>query len=256
MSGWFSIDPNKLKELATSTLINAQKQIDKVLDIKDGASNTEQQPIVTNSGINNPPLPTTTAANNDDFFSTFLGNQKPSTPNIEKQEVKIEKDVSLTNWNAWSDQNNASQLISSESQSDLIANEQNTNEEERIPITESIDIQSSSSITESVGIEQVPSSSSLTESSTITESSSSESANSLKPILSIPSSESTIIGQINENTIDEEQIFIDNENIESDIDHRSETIQPLPSDKLDVIDSWINNRENNNTTEYVLHFYL
>jgi hypothetical protein len=29
MSGWFTIDPNKLKQLATSTLINAQKQIGK-----------------------------------------------------------------------------------------------------------------------------------------------------------------------------------------------------------------------------------
>jgi hypothetical protein len=27
MSGWFNIDPNKLKQLATTTLINAQKQI-------------------------------------------------------------------------------------------------------------------------------------------------------------------------------------------------------------------------------------
>lgn len=63
MSGWFTIDPNKLKQLATNTLINAQKQIglktkygflfvmvlfiylDKVLDIKDGTPGSEQQPI-------------------------------------------------------------------------------------------------------------------------------------------------------------------------------------------------------------------
>jgi hypothetical protein len=72
MSGWFTIDPNKLKQLATSTLINAQKQIgkrslffytllflyenfiylDKVLDIKDGAPGTEHQPIGKHDGVN------------------------------------------------------------------------------------------------------------------------------------------------------------------------------------------------------------
>lgn len=30
MAGWFTIDPNKLKELAANTLINAQKQIGRV----------------------------------------------------------------------------------------------------------------------------------------------------------------------------------------------------------------------------------
>jgi hypothetical protein len=47
MAGWFNIniDPNKIKQLAASTLINAQKQIDKVLDIKDGAPGTEHQPL-------------------------------------------------------------------------------------------------------------------------------------------------------------------------------------------------------------------
>ena len=64
MSGWFNIDPNKLKQLATSTLINAQKQIgknfidiviyfsliihlDKVLDIKENPSVPDQQLIGT-----------------------------------------------------------------------------------------------------------------------------------------------------------------------------------------------------------------
>lgn len=64
MSGWFNLDPNKLKQLATSTLINAQKQIgkksidiviyfsstihlDKVLDIKENASVPDQQLIGT-----------------------------------------------------------------------------------------------------------------------------------------------------------------------------------------------------------------
>ncbi|CAF3751892.1 unnamed protein product [Rotaria sordida] len=299
MSGWFSIDPNKLKELAANTLINAQKHIDKVLDIKDLASGAEPQPtsknnLATNIGINNPPPPSTITTTTDEFFSTFLNNQKSSTSNIEKEEIKIEKDSSFSNWNSWTDQNNTSQMISSESQSDLITTEQTTNEEERTPIIESIDIPTSSLITESidieqvptssliiesvgieqvptssliiesvgieqvptsslttesVSIEQVPSSSSLTESSTITESSSSESANSLRPILNIPSSESTIIGQIIENIIDEKQIFInnENENIESNNEQQSETIQSLPSDKRDVIDSWINNRENNTT---------
>jgi hypothetical protein len=100
--------------------------------------------------------------------------------------------------------------------------------------------------------QQVQSSSSLAESSTITESSSSESANSLRPSSSIPSSESTVIGPIIENTTDEKETFIntENEKIESDNEHRSEAIHSLPSDKRDVIDSWMNNGETN-TTEYV-----
>lgn len=65
MSGWFTIDPNKLKQLAASTLINAQKQIgkkttsavifligfvihsDKVLDIKENATVPDHQSIGT-----------------------------------------------------------------------------------------------------------------------------------------------------------------------------------------------------------------
>jgi len=71
MSSWFNIDPNKIKQLAASTLINAQKHIgwkeflfcfclffkllfilDKVLDIKEGAPGTEQQPIGKMNFIN------------------------------------------------------------------------------------------------------------------------------------------------------------------------------------------------------------
>lgn len=147
-----------------------------------------------------------------------------------------------------------------------MAAEQYTNQDEKISLTQSTDIpvssstvesanvqQTESSLTvESVDMKQTASSSSLTESSTITESSSSESANSLQATLSIPSSESTIIGPIIENTTDEVPISITKENeiIQSDDQHQSETSHSLTSDKLDVIDSWINNRENN-TQEYV-----
>jgi hypothetical protein len=69
MSGWFNIDPNKLKQLATSTLINAQKQIgkkamsaliflirfvfhpDKVLDIKENATVPDHQSTGTPNQI-------------------------------------------------------------------------------------------------------------------------------------------------------------------------------------------------------------
>jgi len=103
--------------------------------------------------------------------------------------------------------------------------------------------------------QQAQSSSSLAESSTITESSSSESATSLQPTSSIPSSESTIIGPIVENTTDDKQTFenTENENIESDNEQQSELFHSLPSNKRDVIDSWINNRETS-TTEYVFIF--
>ncbi len=56
---------------------------------------------------------------------------------------------------------------------------------------------------------------------------------------------------------DEKEIFInrENENIESENEHRSETIHSFPSDKRDVIDSWMNNRETS-TTEYVSNLYF
>jgi hypothetical protein len=121
-----------------------------------------------------------------------------------------------------------------------------------------MDTPSSVSIIESVDIQQqVQSSLSLAESSTITESSSDESANSLRPTLSIPSSESTVIGPIIETTINEKETLMntENENIESDNEHRSETIHSLPSEKRDVIDSWMNNKENS-TAEYVsIHYF-
>ncbi|CAF3050742.1 unnamed protein product [Rotaria socialis] len=256
MSGWFSsIDPNRLKELAASTLINAQKQIDKVLDIKDGTPGSEQQPIVGTNLVVNSPVPPPTAISTEDFFSTFLSNPRPATPVVEN---KIEKDTSIANWNSWTDHSNASQIIPSESQSDLISTEENKNEDEKIPTIESTDIQISLSMPESTGtqqvqspsltsnsveIQQVPSSTSLTESSTITESSSSDSANSLQPALSLPSSESTLIDPVMETMLDEKSLFIndENENVQS------ETIQSLTSDKRGVIDSWINNRDNDTT---------
>jgi hypothetical protein len=126
-------------------------------------------------------------------------------------------------------------------QSDAIATEQNINEEEKTT-TESTDLQTESIDTQ----QQTQSSLSLAESSTITDSSSSESTNSLHPTLSIPSSESTVIGVVLEHKTDEQQRFIntETETIQSDTEHRSETIHSLPSDKRDVIDSWMNNREN------------
>lgn len=105
---------------------------------------------------------------------------------------------------------------------------------------------SSSSLIDSVETQQqIQSSLSLAESSTITESSSSESANSLQPTLSIPSSESTVIGPIIETTTENRRTFqnIENEHTESENEHRSEAINSLPSNKRDVIDSWMNNRE-------------
>jgi hypothetical protein len=33
MSSWFTIDPNKIKQLAASTLINAQKHIGKIIQL-------------------------------------------------------------------------------------------------------------------------------------------------------------------------------------------------------------------------------
>jgi hypothetical protein len=59
----------------------------------------------------------------DEFFSTFLGNQRPPSPpppppqiekeeiKIEKEEIKIENETPLSNWNSWGDNNNASQLV-------------------------------------------------------------------------------------------------------------------------------------------------
>ncbi len=152
MAGWFPIDPNKLKQLAASTLINAQKQIgsidficclfrknflfiylDKVLDIKDGAPGTEHQPIgkfhliqIKNNQLIFFVLWNYLASNipiGDEFFSTFLGNQRPPSPpppppqiekeeiKIEKEEIKIENETPLSNWNSWGDNNNASQLV-------------------------------------------------------------------------------------------------------------------------------------------------
>lgn len=130
-------------------------------------------------------------------------------------------------------------------QSDGIPSELNTNDEEKPSVTESIDIQTSS--TDSVDTQQqIQSSSSLAESSTITESSSSESAISLRPTSSIPSSESTIIGPIVEHSADDQTTTdqMDTERID-----RSEKLHSLPSDKRDVIDSWINNRETD-SSEY------
>ncbi|CAF1929041.1 unnamed protein product [Rotaria magnacalcarata] len=262
MSGWFSsIDPNKLKELAANTLINAQKQIDKVLDIKDGTPGSEQRSIAgTNLVVNNSvPPPTTIATATEDFFSTFLSNPRPTILVVENE---IEKDTSIANWNSWTDHSNTSQIIPSESQSDLISTEENKNEEEKIPTTESTDIQislsmpestdaqqvqSSSLTSDSVEIQQVPSSASLTASSTITESSSNDSGNSLQPTLSLPSSESTLIDPVMETVIDEKSLFIHNENENV----QSKTIQSLTSDKRDVIDSWINNRDNDTTENNV-----
>jgi hypothetical protein len=94
--------------------------------------------------------------------------------------------------------------------------------------------------------QQVRSSSSLAESSTITESSSSESAISLRPTSSIPSSESTVIGPIVEQSADDKEI---SDRTEIEQDDPSEKLHSLPSDKRDVIDSWINNRETN-SSEY------
>ena len=119
-------------------------------------------------------------------------------------------------------------------------------------------MQTSSSITDSIDIQQqTQSTTSLAESSTITESSSSESATSLRPTSSIPSSASTVVGPIIENTVNEKQTSINTENdsVEFDNEHRSETIHSLPSEKRDVIDSWMNNRENS-STEYVSYIHL
>ncbi|UJR27494.1 hypothetical protein I4U23_008778 [Adineta vaga] len=246
MAGWFSLDPNKLKQIATSTLINAQKQIDKVLDIKDGAPDTESQSIVNNNAASN-----IQPVASDDFFSTFLGNQKPPTPIVEKTEVSvetIENDTSHHNWNAWN-HNNASSLITSQSQSNVIlSSDENINEENKLTPQESGDVHIPALIPlESIDTQQqIQASSSLAESSTITESSSSESTNSLRPTLSIPSSESTVIGTILETKNDEHQIFMHtkNESSESDVDHLSQIIPSISSDKRDVIDSWMNNRQN------------
>ncbi|CAF4930890.1 unnamed protein product, partial [Rotaria magnacalcarata] len=46
-----------------------------------------------------------------------------------------------------------------------------------------------------------------------------------------------------ETVIDEKSLFIHNENENV----QSKTIQSLTSDKRDVIDSWINNRDNDTT---------
>ncbi|CAF0806459.1 unnamed protein product [Didymodactylos carnosus] len=76
MSSWF-IDSNKLKQFAASTLINAQKQIDKVLDIKEGATPSQTTSIPTTNA--NEPVSSssdvvqTTA---DEFFTAFLGSDK------------------------------------------------------------------------------------------------------------------------------------------------------------------------------------
>lgn len=132
--------------------------------------------------------------------------------------------------------------VSSEIQSDGITSESNINEEEKTSVAESMtDMQTS--LTDSVDIQQqVQSTSSLAESSTITESSSSESATSLRPASSIPSSESTVVGPIIESTTDEQQMT---ENSEIEKEDHSENLHSLPSEKRDVIDSWMNTRETN-----------
>lgn len=105
------------------------------------------------------------------------------------------------------------------------------------------------SLTDSVDIQQqVQSSLSLAESSTITESSSSESANSSRPTLSLPSSESTVIGPITETTTTKEKQSF--RNLESDNEHRSEINRSLSSNKRDVIDLWMDNRATD-MSEYV-----
>ena len=140
--------------------------------------------------------------------------------------------------------------ISSEMQSDGITSESNIHEEEKTSVAESTDMQSS--LTDSVDIhQQVQSTLSLAESSTITESSSSESATSLRPASSIPSSESTVVGPIVENTTNEQQTI---ENSEIDKEEHPENLHSLPSDKRDVIDSWMNNPETN-STEYEIYSF-
>ncbi|CAF0804971.1 unnamed protein product [Adineta ricciae] len=247
MAGWFSLDPNKLKQIAASTLINAQKQIDKVLDIKDGAPDPESQPIAhdtATSSIQSTP--------SDDFFSAFLGNQKST--NTEANEVPtkpMENNASLRTWNTYSDSNNASSLISSQSQSNIVETDANITEENKTTPDESIETQTTSStLSELIDTQQqTQSSASLAESSTITESSSSESTNSLHPTLSIPSSESTVIGPIVEIRTDEQHMFTQTQydSSEPDADHGSQIIPSISSDKRDVIDSWMNNRQNVNS---------
>ncbi|CAF1010191.1 unnamed protein product [Adineta ricciae] len=244
MAGWFSLDPNKLKQIAASTLINAQKQIDKVLDIKDGAPDPESQPLAHNTATSS--IQSTTS---DDFFSAFLGNQKSTA--IEANEIPTkptENGASLRTWNTYSDSNNASSLISSPSQTNTAETDANITDENKTTPDESIETQTTSStLSESIDTQQQTQSSvSLAESSTITESSSSESTNSLRPTLSIPSSESTVIGPIVEIKADEQHMFTQAQcdSSEPDADHVSQIIPSISSDKRDVIDSWMNNRQN------------
>ena len=116
---------------------------------------------------------------------------------------------------------------------------------ESIQISESVD---SSSITDSMMSQnQGRSSASLAESSTITESSSSDSTQSIQAAgSSIPSSASTIVDQNAEHTIHEgnkSDDVIENSNSSMDRDDRSDPVLSLPSEKRNVIDSWMNNGE-------------
>ena len=83
------------------------------------------------------------------------------------------------------------------------------------------------------------SSSSLAESSTITESSSSESANSVRPLTTIsPMIEAT------RGDDSSRSIMIEHGTLESIDEHRTEPRRSLPSEKRNVIDSWINDGDN------------
>ena len=90
------------------------------------------------------------------------------------------------------------------------------------------------------------------ESSTITESSSSESAHSIQPASSVPSSESTVVGPTTESTTEDvaKSLPEHDDRTESHTERSIQAISSLPSDKRNVIDSWMNSGESS-ITEYV-----
>jgi len=212
MSGWFNLDPNKLKQLATNTLINAQKRIDQVLDIKDGMPGAENLPISSSSSNIASASASATIAPTDEFFSSFLNDSTEKKASSAPVLFVQDEEQSFSNWNSWGDGNKTSNIV------DVSV------EEEKNSIADSMIC---SETTESmIDQRQGQSSASLAESSTITESSSSESAQSIQPSSSVPSSESTIIGPTTEN-------------------ESNRSTDEFSSDQRNVIDSWMNNGESN-----------
>ena len=196
----------------------------------------------------------------------------------EENEVAVDTDPSFSNWNSWGDNSKPSTVvsegwmndfdwcfpvylqISTEIQSDELVpteeEDEEEEEEEKPSIVESINlpdpIESSTSIESVVSQQQGQSSSSMGESSTITESSSSESAQSTQAASSVPSSESTVVGPTTESTTDDiaNNLQTDDEQTESHAEHSIQAIPSFPSDKRNVIDSWMNSGESS-ITEYV-----